>query len=147
MTLARPRLPQEVGTPGPHAQHADHVAVSFAPHPERAGQMREVVGAHLRLWGCAELVAVAQLVTSELVTNAILHGAGGSVHFRLARTDAEPCIEVDDGSPGRPRVRNPGPDDESGRGMLLVDALAHRWGTSEDGTNTWCVLLLPMVDR
>ncbi len=31
--------------------------------------------------------------------------------------------------------------------MLLVDALGHRWGTSEDGTSTWCVLLLPAVDR
>jgi hypothetical protein len=43
-------------------------------------------------------------------------------------------VEVHDGRPGEPpRVRNPLPDSTGGRGMMLVEALAARWGWSEFG--------------
>ncbi|MFF0698551.1 ATP-binding protein [Streptomyces tendae] len=61
---------------------------------------------------------------------------------RFYLTDVHVVIEVDDGSPCTPVLRCPGPDDESGRGLLLVQALAEAWGVSPDGTTTWCTLPL-----
>ncbi|MER5756906.1 ATP-binding protein [Streptomyces sp. NPDC002088] len=51
-------------------------------------------------------------------------------------------IKVRDGCPDLPVLRHAGPDDEGGRGLLLVESLAETWGVSPDGTTTWCSLPL-----
>jgi hypothetical protein len=56
-------------------------------------------------------------------------------------------IEVDDGSPGRARVNEADPYDESGRGLFIVSALSAQCGVSPDGTKTWCTLAIPISAR
>lgn len=102
---------------------------------------RRLCTAKLQLWGMHGLVENAQLLTSELVTNALRHGDGSSdVVVRFVITTHAAVIIVDDGSPGAARVRQAGEDDEAGRGMLLVSALATQWGVSPSGATTWCSL-------
>jgi anti-sigma regulatory factor (Ser/Thr protein kinase) len=107
------------------------------------GRLRKIAGARLRLWSLSALVDDAQLLISELVTNAFRHGTSSQVTFRLVIGAGSVMVEVDDGSAGRPQVRQAGPDAVSGRGLFLVNALAAAWGVSADGACTWCVLDVP----
>ena len=84
------------------------------------------------------------LLVSELVTNAILHVGSGvevNVHVRESGT-----VRVDVRDPSRfaPRRRDPGLD-STGRGLVLLDALADRWGVdvTNDGKSVWFELDLP----
>ena len=88
----------------------------------------------------------AILLISELVTNSVLHSrsgqAGGRVAVVLCAGPAGILIQVsDDGGPSEPRVSAMSADNpEHGYGLLLVDALADRWGSicSPEGRVTWC---------
>jgi hypothetical protein len=71
------------------------------------------------------------------------YGETEDVSFSLSYWHDEVRIEVADGTPGRPQVKRPTADEESGRGMLIVEALAEDWGTSEDGALTWCTIAVP----
>lgn len=80
-----------------------------------------------------DILAVATLLTSELVTNAVIHPRQpeeGGVRLRITTSPSRVRVEVFDRGPGfdpeRPRRREP---DRGGRGLLLVDQLASRWGT------------------
>ncbi|MFE6053211.1 ATP-binding protein [Kitasatospora sp. NPDC056446] len=73
----------------------------------------------------------AELLLGELFANAVQHGDAPDdrlieVRFSLVRDRLR--IEVHDAGAGRPSVRPSTPDDEHGRGLFLVDALAERWG-------------------
>jgi anti-sigma regulatory factor (Ser/Thr protein kinase) len=135
---ARAADPAALPATGPAAG----VKLAFAPDLRRVGQMRRISEAHLRLWGLESCIETALLLVSELVTNAVVHGRG-EVEFVLSYRDGVVCIEVRDASPARPRARRPAPDEEHGRGLLLVTALAGAWGTSQDGTCTWCTIRRP----
>ncbi|MFD5568319.1 ATP-binding protein [Streptomyces cadmiisoli] len=121
---------------------AGNVSVEFDPRPTSVRQARAEVRRRLEGWGLAErdgtgdddLVATAELLVSELATNALLHAAGP---FRLTVTAAHGVLrcEVADGGRRTPRVVEAGTG-ESGRGMFLVDALARRWGCHQDGAGT-----------
>lgn len=67
------------------------------------------------------------LCTSEIVTNAVEHGAPPVVMV-VARTDGRVRVEVADGSPLRPRLGDPPPEEVRGRGLLLVDRCSDAWG-------------------
>ncbi len=67
------------------------------------------------------------LLTSELVTNAILHGRP-PIQLRLRLTARDAVIEVYDGTAVLPRKLRPTPDDEHGRGLQLVASLARALG-------------------
>jgi hypothetical protein len=86
-----------------------------------------------------------QLCVSELLTNAITHlGEGTPVTLRLSRTPAGTVrLEVTDPDPHTWLVlRHPSADDETGRGLLLLDAVALRWGMERApaGKTIWCEL-------
>lgn len=104
---------------------------------------RRFLSSTLKLWGCAEVDDIARLLVSELLSNAVRHGVG-PLGLRLRRTARELAIEVTDHSMRLPQPRLAGPDDESGRGLRLVDALAASWGTTpnDDGKTVWCTLTL-----
>ncbi|MFG2512286.1 ATP-binding protein [Streptomyces sp. NPDC048584] len=74
----------------------------------------------------------AVIVTSELVTNALTHAAGDRIVCRLRLSADRVRIEVEDEArgPGLPMLRRPGPDDQSGRGLLLVDTLGDDWAVT-----------------
>ncbi|MEP7089946.1 MAG: SpoIIE family protein phosphatase [Nocardioidaceae bacterium] len=105
-------------------------------------EARRLVRAYLRERDLPEsLVLDAALATSELVTNALLHGRG-PVDLRMRLEGAEVLIEVRDRATYQPRKLRPQDDDEHGRGLQIVAALATRWGTrpTEQGKAVWCVL-------
>ncbi len=87
------------------------------------------------------LVQDATLATSELVTNAFLHGQP-PVELRMRIEGADVLIEVRDRATYQPRKLRPEEDDEHGRGLQIVAALAARWGTrpTENGKAVWCLL-------
>lgn len=108
---------------------------------------RAFVAETLTAWDVqAEQVEAAQLVVSELVTNAVLHAADSpTISLDLRLTDGVVRVLVSDGGPGEPDRRlHPDPQTgETGRGVWLVDAFAERWGTEAHGRNgktVWCEL-------
>ncbi|MEV6977206.1 ATP-binding protein [Kitasatospora sp. NPDC093806] len=111
---------------------ADLVAVGAVRHRLRTA---------LDLWGVPELADTAELLSSELVTNALQHTGQGAIFDAVLSSDLRLRIEVQDGAarlPGRRRD----PDAEyatSGRGLMLVEALADSWGVQlrGDGKVTW----------
>lgn len=107
------------------------------------GRLRRITVARLRCWRLDALAETATLVVSELVTNALMHGEGEAITFRIARLRAHVLIEISDGTPWRPELRDVGDLDEGGRGLLLVAALADRWGYDETSTTIWCSLAAP----
>lgn len=104
--------------------------------PEVRRAVREHVGA-----ACPE----AQLCVSELLANVINHvGEGTPVTVRAFRTpDGRTRLEVTDPDPHACLIaRHPRADDETGRGLLLLDALTRRWGVwlTPAGKTVWCEL-------
>lgn len=74
-----------------------------------------------------DVVMTAALLASELITNALRHGTG-TITVLVTRARAAVRIDVVDESPVDPRPRRAALDDESGRGLLIVETLAHEWG-------------------
>jgi anti-sigma regulatory factor (Ser/Thr protein kinase) len=107
------------------------------------GRLRRIGIAKLHFWGLGSLVDPAALLISELVTNAYQHGRADHITFRLCQTTMHLHIEVNDGTPRRPVLRQATEMDEGGRGLLLVDMLAENWGFSDECTTTWCMLPIP----
>ncbi|OON81132.1 hypothetical protein B1H18_09195 [Streptomyces tsukubensis] len=106
------------------------------------GRLRRIMRAGLTYWRQPAVIDSAELLLTELVTNALRHGPDHNIDVRVHLRSGRCVIAVTDGSSDRPELRDPGPTEEGGRGLLLVDALACAWGVSSDGTTTWCALPL-----
>ncbi|WP_442738363.1 ATP-binding protein [Streptomyces pseudogriseolus] len=85
-----------------------------------------------------ETLKTVELLASEVIANAVLHSAA-PCDVAVTRTDGRLRVEVTDTNPSLPSVVEAGPSDVSGRGLLLVDALADAWGTQPEpwGKTTW----------
>jgi anti-sigma regulatory factor (Ser/Thr protein kinase) len=111
-------------------------AFDLPARPAAVGTARRVVRDLLTAWGVPEGARDdAVLVTSELVTNALVHTAGTRIACRLRCTGDRLRIEVEDqaGGPVLPAARCPGPQDQHGRGLFLVDTLSRDWGVTPVG--------------
>lgn len=86
----------------------------------------------LLAWDAGDLVEDAQLLTSELVNNAVVH-ASSAVRLRLRLTGGCLRVEVTDNGTGVLHRQHSSLDDTSGRGLHLVQALSTSWGTAADG--------------
>jgi pimeloyl-ACP methyl ester carboxylesterase/anti-sigma regulatory factor (Ser/Thr protein kinase) len=96
---------------------------------------RKTVIDQLWAWGLSDIADDAEIITSELVTNAIAHG-GGLIELRLSALDDRVRITVMDGNPHDvPKVAGDRGLEIGGRGMALVQALATDWGL-EIGTES-----------
>ena len=94
-----------------------------------------------------ETVATAQLLVSELVTNAVVHGMG-PIGLRISRDEGMLRVEISDvGALAALPIRlPPDPHAETGRGLFLLNALASAWGTipaSQHGPKTTWFELTP----
>lgn len=87
----------------------------------------------------AMVARAAEVLTCELVSNAVRH-AGGTPGIKITLSDDRLIIAVADRSPAPPSRRPP--DSTGGRGLMLVDSLADSWGfnASSDGKTVWATL-------
>ncbi|MFJ2963485.1 PAS domain S-box protein [Streptomyces collinus] len=104
---------------------------------------RSFVVETLAAWDCAHRADDVRLLVSEVLTNAVQH-AEGPVALHLRRTATELAVEVSDLSPQLPQPRLAAQDEESGRGLVLVDTLADSWGVrpEEQGKTIWFAVRL-----
>ncbi|EYT78276.1 serine/threonine protein phosphatase [Streptomyces sp. Tu 6176] len=111
------------------------------PRDERAaGEARVMVATVLAVWHLPRLVADAELVASELVTNAVRHARGPDGGMTVTRTGhTKVRVAVTDGSPLLPRLRVADLLAETGRGLRLVDGLSQDWGVTPcvRGKSVW----------
>ena len=92
----------------------------------------------------SEVLDTAELLISELATNAVLYGAGEQIMVRLT-VDGELEASVHDQDVTRsPRLGDPAPGDARGRGLVLVHGLATSWGTRVAGSGKWVWFRLPV---
>jgi serine phosphatase RsbU (regulator of sigma subunit)/anti-sigma regulatory factor (Ser/Thr protein kinase) len=123
---------------------ADHVVTWTLPSElTSASRARTLIRRPLRRWGLAELIPTAELLVSELVTNAVRY-AQGKIGLRLVLEGGLVCEVLDD-SAALPRLRHPDDEDERGRGLQVVSQLSQRWGARRtvSGKVVWCELPLP----
>ncbi|MEU2223356.1 MULTISPECIES: ATP-binding protein [Streptomyces] len=109
---------------------------------------REIVD-KVRAWGVPldeETADAIRLVACELITNAVVHGAG-PIMVTLSNQPGRLVIEVRDGDPSVPRTGGAQPDDEHGRGLALVRLLAAHcaWEPAGLGKRVWAEMALPTV--
>ncbi|MFL6138499.1 MAG: SpoIIE family protein phosphatase [Frankiaceae bacterium] len=108
---------------------------------DAAAEARRLVAETLAGGPFGTLVDDAQLVATELVTNALLHGAP-PVALSVELTGSSLRIEVSDGSSSTPLRGTGGESAMTGRGMVLVESLAARWGVerTDAGKLVWAEL-------
>jgi anti-sigma regulatory factor (Ser/Thr protein kinase) len=116
------------------------VRVQAESGPEVVGAARALVRTLLALWDCDDADDAGALLTSEIVSNAVRHAAGVlAVQLDLRLADEVVRVAVEDPATTQPTLRNAGAEEMGGRGLMLVDALAARWGSgpTERGKVVW----------
>lgn len=114
--------------------------------PRSVGRARRLLLRHLAVWELGHVADAAGLVVSELVTNAVRHTDsrhGHLIETRFERLSVGVRIEVHDAVDTRPVRRQATPDDDSGRGLAIVDTLTGgMWGFGQRagvGKLVWAV--------
>ena len=108
-----------------------------SPASARRARRLVVDALHRLHWETA--TEVAELLVSELVTNAVLH-ARTDIRLRVQAEDSWVRVEVHDASPAPVHRRHYAQESTTGRGLALVEALAARWGSElirGDGKSVW----------
>ena len=104
------------------------LTLTLRPHSTEVRRVRDKLRAFLIGWGApGEVVEVATLLASELVTNAVCH-AGTEVGVVASVAHGVLRVSVTDGISGRPEVRRGAIDAADGRGLAVVEDLASAWG-------------------
>ncbi|MGW1379496.1 ATP-binding protein [Streptomyces sp. NPDC002446] len=126
--------------------HAPAADFRFPSEGRSAGRAREALRRQLRSWRLSgEPADVAELLVSELVANAVKAQApaGAEIDVRFALSDGRLRLEVHDASDELPVMKKAEEDEECGRGLVLVDALASGWGVEDQdgiGKTVWAEL-------
>jgi anti-sigma regulatory factor (Ser/Thr protein kinase) len=112
------------------------------PFLSSAGVARDLVASRLRLWGRAQQVDDGVQIISELINNALIHAPGPEYVVAVDWNAGAVRLEVWDSSPKRPSVLPLDVEEEHGRGMHLVAALAETWGSrlAASGKCVWAIL-------
>lgn len=127
-------------------------AATFDPVGRSVATARSFVRDTLQGWGFTDIVDDAVVLTSELVTNAVVH-AGTAADVLCLRSEDAVRIEVSDHYPEREiplqqsAVNMGNPDREGGRGLQLCAALATRWGVDYTPTQKQVWFQLDLPDR
>lgn len=111
-----------------------------APSPHQVAPARRWVVEQAEAAGLtdSDATAVLALLASEVITNAVRHG-DGEVLVNVVRSGGTLRVAVTDAGNGQPVPRAPGLDSVTGRGMLLVAALADSWGVEHHPSGGTCV--------
>lgn len=152
--IARPgELHHQAATPPParagHHRADGTIRAELPADLTSARHARSAVRRALAAWGIDDPAGDAELLVSEIVSNAAEHAGGRHIGLALSR-HREPggqsgiTCEVTDASPIRPRPRQAGPDEERGRGLAIVSTLATTSGVRAEpaGKTTWFTLAL-----
>ncbi|MFI6339433.1 ATP-binding protein [Streptomyces sp. NPDC050535] len=131
---------KEPASKEPAATERPLFTMQFTSSPRGARLARHLTVCRMAEWGyppTSDTSATVSLLVAELAANAVQHGRlpGRDFHLRLTLDVRTRLIriEVGDASTRQPRFGSEtvaGPEDESGRGLLLVAVLAARWGTA-----------------
>ncbi|GAB7190828.1 hypothetical protein NUM3379_15350 [Kineococcus sp. NUM-3379] len=124
---------------GPVAER-DEATLPLPADLRSVADARAFLRTALRAWGGDPLSDTAELVLTELVTNALVHTDGdASVGLRYDRDGKRLLISVQDTSTRRPTAREAAPGATGGRGLAIVGALAQEWGVAMegDGKSVW----------
>lgn len=129
--------------------------LTLAPHPAAVPGVRRLSAEVVREWGLDGISDTVALLVSELVTNAVrasadggpsrtAAGPGAEVALTLSLSSTSVAIEVWDSRPDPAALLQPDAATESGRGLLIVEALASRWGqrAAGGGKVVWCEVVL-----
>ncbi|MGC5562651.1 ATP-binding protein [Streptomyces sp. FR-108] len=110
--------------------------MQFTSTPRGARLARRLISHRMNDWGHPYTSGTNEtitLITAELTANAVRHGhvPGRDFHLRLTQAGGTLRIEVTDTRAEKlPATGTPDPDGESGRGLLLVEALSDDWGVT-----------------
>lgn len=110
--------------------------MGFTVGDHSARHMRRILRMFLAQWELDALADAAELALTELVANVVRHVPGQDCVVLILRRPGGLRVEVSDGCPAPPRVAREGGGElpEGGRGLLLVEAVADRWGTDPNST-------------
>ena len=118
------------------------LSVDLAPSVGAAREARVLVTDGCARWGMPDLAEPACIAVTEMVNNVVAH-ARTPMTVRLAPRDSSLHLAVRDHSPRQPAFAGLAPlASTGGRGLLLIDTVARRWGSTPvpDGKVVWCVL-------
>lgn len=113
--------------------------VRLASGPDSSAQARRLTMSALESWGLGGHGDVAVQLVAELIANVVRHTGGRTFGLRLVRRQGLVRFEVRDPSRALPCLIMGDLDDEGGRGLQLVNALAQRWGADllSHGKSVW----------
>lgn len=141
---ARPRPARPAGDPTVGREGPGRWEIRLPAQPPYAHVARHLVRAALRSHGgpVRRVVEEAVLLVSELVGNVVRHTGAPEFALRAWCAGGRLRIEVEDCSRALPSLLPEAPLAEGGRGLLLVDHFATRWGVDllPHGKRTWCEL-------
>lgn len=105
--------------------------------------VRHAAEERVREWGLGAEPLTVELIVSELVTNAVRHGAPPVV-LRLLRGESTLTVEVRDGAATAPHLRHAKAGDEGGRGLHICSTLSDAWGVryEAEGKTVWAEIAL-----
>jgi len=138
-----PRLDERRGA-GTAFQWERVCVLEYQSSPESVPRARRDSRKVLTEWGFGAVAADAEVALSELLTNAIVASAAlplrPGVRVKLLADPGQLVVEVFDHAPGRPVRMAPARDEPRGRGLAMVEALAHRWDWTRypGGKSVWC---------
>ena len=117
---------------------------TFPGTPASAGRARAFVASALAAAGREDASEVVVLLTSELVSNAVLH-SGSVIEVVVRVLPHRLAVEVHDQTGGEPVRRHYSATSGTGRGLVLVEALARDWGTVLTGSGKFVWFELPLA--
>ena len=121
-----------------------HDSLRLPPVAASASRARRFVEQTLAAWGVRDDARRVPLLTTELVTNALLH-AGTAIDVCISASAGRVRVEVADSSPRPPDRRRHTADAPTGRGLSLVEAEALAWGVRprDGGKAVWFEVAVP----
>lgn len=137
------RAGSSLGSPPMH-----ELTLQAQARPEAVPQLRHHARAALTSWGLNSIAGIAELVSAELLTNAIVASGAQRVSapigLHIAAYPGRLVVMVRDGSPGTPRPQPRDDNAVSGRGLQIIETLSADWGclalARGEGKIVWCLL-------